>query len=142
MANDVSTSLLRFALRNSGLENSAHEPNNIENENVRNIGKLSISKNKPSAVANEMLLIMMSESENNQAAKILLEHKADLYSKRSLTNKENASQDRKSKPTKIELFEFRDEFERVHSYGYGWKKAAINKFNISYQTINAILKEV
>jgi len=142
MANDVSKGLLKYALRNSGLENPANEPHDIENENVRNMGKLSISKNKKTSDANEMLLKILAESENNQAAKILLEHKTDLRGKRSLTNKDNASRDRKSKPTKTELLKCRDEWVRVNSHEYGWKKAAKSKFNISYQTINSIIDEV
>ncbi len=142
MANDVSKGLLRHALRNSGLENPAHEPDDIENENIRNIAKLSISEYERVANANKKLLKMIAESENNQAAKILLEHKADIQKKRSVTNKENASHDRKKKPSKAQLLECRDEWIRVHSYERGWRKAAKNKFNISYQTINSILEEV
>lgn len=142
MANEASKGLLRLALRHSGLENPAHEPDDIENENVRNIAKLSISEYERVANANKKLLKMIAESENNQAAKILLEHKADLQKKRSVTNKENASHDRKSKPSKTKLLEYRDEWVRVNSHEYGWKKAAKSKFNISYQTINSIIEEV
>jgi len=142
MADDISKSFLRFALRNSDLENAAHEPKNLENENVRNIAKLSISKNKDIANSGEILLRMMAESENNQSAKVLLEHKADIHKKRAKTNSLNASYDRKLKPSKEQLLDIRDEWIRIHTHEYGWKKLVKNQFEISYQTINLIMKEV
>lgn len=142
MADDVSKSLLRFALRNSGLENIAIESDDIENENVRNIAKLSISKDKKIANTGEMLLNMMAESENNQTAKNLLEFKEDLFLKHSKTNSKNASRDRKVKPSKTQLLELKDKWIENNAKENGWKKLAKNTFNISYQTINLILKEV
>jgi len=142
MADDVSKSLLRFALRNSGLENTAIESGDIENENVRNFAKLSISKDKKIANTGEMLLNMMAESENNQTAKNLLEFKEDLFIKNSKTNSKNASRDRKVKPSKTQLLELKDKWVENHAKENGWKKLAKNTFNISYQTINLILKEV
>jgi len=142
MADDVSKSLLRFALRNSGLENTAIDSSDIENENVRNIAKLSISKDKQMAIAGQMLLNIMAESENNQTAKNLLEFKEDLFIKNSKTNSKNASRDRKVKPSKTQLLELKDKWVENHAKENGWKKLAKNTFNISYQTINLILKEV
>lgn len=142
MADDVSKSLLRFALRNSGLENTAIDSSDIENENVRNIAKLSISKDKQMAIAGQMLLNIMAESENNQTAKNLLEFKEDLFIKNSKTNSKNASRDRKVKPSKTQLLELKDKWVENHAKENGWKKLAKNTFNISYQTINLILKDV
>jgi len=142
MADDVSKSLLRFALRNSGLENTAIDSSDIENENVRNIAKLSISKDKQMAIAGQKLLKIMAESENNQTAKNLLEFKEDLFIKNSKTNSKNASLDRKAKPSKTQLLELKDKWVENHAKENGWKKLAKNTFNISYQTINLILKEV
>ena len=142
MADDISKSLLRFALRNSGLEKPAIEPDDIDNENVRNIAKLSISKDKKVAKTGDMLLSIMAESEKNQSAKILIEHKKDLYKKKSIPNSLNATYDRKDKPSKDELLEFKDKWVEHHGHEYGWKKVAANHYKISYPTIALILNKL
>ena len=141
MTDDTTNKLLQFGLHNSNLPRVANEPDNIENENLRNANKLSIS-NKPNEKDAGTKLIKMMADDGNESAKNSIEHLEDLAIKISEINSINAKSDRKSKPSKKELNQFKNDWEFKHGAKYGWRKNAKNKYGISYPTIKIILDEV
>lgn len=141
MTDDTKNALLKFALTNSNLTRTAIEPDNLENENLRNANKLSISNKPNEKVAGKQLIKMMAD-DGNESAKNIIEHLEDLAIKTSEINSINAKSDRKNKPSKEELNQFKQEWGIDHGAKYGWRKSAKNKYDISYPTIKIILDEV
>ncbi len=140
MTDKKTDGLVSHILRNSNLQNTAISNENLSRENARNANKLAKSKIKNESTSGMMLLEMLA-ADGNETAQDLLEDKVDLHNKRSITNTANASRDRKSKPSKNQLMEIKDEWIKNYAHEYGWKKYAKIKFNISYITINSILKK-
>ena len=139
MTDDITKKLLQFALKNSELKNLAKQPDDIENEIVRNAAKLSISE-KPNEKKSGKQLINFFADDGNQAAINHMEHQNDIHDIRSVRNTINASVDRTKKPSKEELEKFKKQYEYDNGKTRGWKKAAYVKYDISPATIRRILQ--
>ena len=79
----------------------------------------------------------VSDAENE----ILMISNLDKEIRLSEIKSENASKERKAKPSKEVLVEYKGEYIYKRGVEHGWKSAACRKFGISYPTLNNILEK-
>ena len=96
------------------------------------------SKSLPNLATKEQELALQADFYKSYADAGLPQIKK--YFTRKAANRNNARRPRKQKPTRDELqaFEAKHVYEQGHSRG--WKKAAMREFEITYNTLNVILK--